>query len=164
MIALGNALLTHVATREDLSARVASAYARRAHRHIQNGTLDAALIDVDSALSLCPDRPDLRVLRSGLYRWRGDLNAARADATFVLARYPDDVEARTALAYVRMAAGEWPLAFVDLTAALLRAPSRADLLTQRAECFRQMAMLHEAHLDAERADAIIRASNGIKPG
>ena len=78
----------------------------RARARGENGEYQAALADLDHALTVEPGRDDARVYRAAAYRKLGRADAAAADLAQVLGRAPDNIDALLERGSLRRAAGD----------------------------------------------------------
>lgn len=76
-----------------LTPKGAGALGLRASVRLQGRSFNAALADLNKALSAAPERPRLLMLRAATYRQLGELIAARDDARFASELAPDDPRA-----------------------------------------------------------------------
>ena len=114
-----------------------------------------ALLHLNIALTLNPDRMDARSLRARSYLLLKQPTAAAADATAVLNQIPGQVAAL----YTREAAyrqlGRPTEAVADLTQ-LLKYPHDAELFSERAAAYRALNDPEKAAADLRRADELVR--------
>ncbi|MCI0340132.1 MAG: tetratricopeptide repeat protein [Planctomycetales bacterium] len=129
----------------------------RAESRGKLGDAPGELQDLDEAVRIAPDRPEIRVNRAAARRRRGDAGGAVEDLDEAIRLRPDYATARNNRAGLRRASQDLRGALEDLDGALRARPDYADALGNRGN----------VHLDLGDPEAAVRdytASLELRPG
>ena len=106
-------------------------YLSRAAARSYLDDLNGAWKDLDAALALGPDNPDVRVSRGDLHVYVENFDAARAEYDAGLALAPDHADLRLSRAALFRATGQFDAALRDLNAGLAAHPDDQALIAQK---------------------------------
>ena len=125
----------------------------RARLRHRSGDLDAALADLDAALSLRPDDTDARTLRGQILAESGRPAEALAELNRSQAIGSDDAALHRARAVALAALGRVDLAILSVTEALDRDPHDPRLSLLRARLHRRLGRIWAARADFDHASS-----------
>jgi len=92
----------------------ADAYARRGMARLGRGDAAGAVADLDRAIALDPDNPELLRQRADAYLGARKIDASIADVERLVKLKPDDVQAHLLLAVARRSKGDLPAARAEI--------------------------------------------------
>jgi len=92
----------------------ADSYARRGMARLGRGDSAGAVADLDRAVSMDPDNPELLRHRADVYLGAGKLDASIADIEKLVKLKPEDVQAHLLLAVARRSKGDLPAARAEI--------------------------------------------------
>ena len=110
----------------------ANVYYDRANVYLRQNRMDAALGDLDSAISVWPEDVDSRRLRARIMALENQNEAALTDYETLLELMPGDVDILLERAYLHMQRGAGAAAARDYDAAVALAPEDPLVLSERA--------------------------------
>jgi lipoprotein NlpI len=114
----------------------ADAYADRASSYVRAGEVDLAVADIDAAIALKSDKPQLHVLRGGLYLEKHKPDKAREEFDLALHIKPAFPEALASRGAADLQQGQIDQAIADLDAAIAAKPYVAGFFIGRGNAYR----------------------------
>jgi tetratricopeptide (TPR) repeat protein len=125
----------------------------RAYGEVERFNFDAAITDLDAALSADPENPDYLRERAYVHGELSNLELALADLDHFVKLRPDESLGYRERAYVRRFHGDLTGAYEDAARVLELNPDSSDALLGRAEAALWLGRFDEAAKDASRAQA-----------